>query len=407
MTTWVVAGLGLALAVGCGLLIAELLMSPPSGELWELARYFTLAGAATIAGGWVVLQTVDRAIGVSVQVKLFLGTVIAAAVALLNVLIIAQLMFISTDHDLKVLLATVVYSGLVTAFFSVWAASLAVRRLGLVTHAVRRLAAGDLRARAEVAGSDEVTSLARDVNYLAARLQEAERERQALDNERRDLTAAISHDLRTPLSSMRAMVEALDDTVVEGEEVRRYYATMRREIDRLSRMIDDLFELAQLDAGALKLQRKATDVTEIAGEVVDALQAPARKKSISLSLSGERRLIATVDGARIERALANLVRNAIEHTPDGGAVRVDVAPAPGGVHVTVADSGDGIEAADLPHIWERFYRAEKSRNRRDSNGDGAGLGLAIVRGIVEAHGGTVRAESTRGGSVFTVRLPAG
>jgi len=404
---WLGAALGLALAIGCGVLIAELLMSPPSNELWELGAYFTLAGAATLGVGWLALRVGDRALGLSIQAKTFAGGLIAGGIALLNVLIIAQLMFISTEHDLKLLAAVVVFSGVLSALFSLWVARTISGRLAAITGAVRALAGGDLDTRVAVEGGDEVARLAADVNTLALRLREADKQRQALDRERRELTTAISHDLRTPLASLRAMVEALDDGLVSGDEATRYHTTMRREIERLNRMIDDLLELARLDAGALQLNRERVSVEEIAADVVDALRPQARLKGVTVDLNTNGPAGALLDGSRIERAIANLLRNAIGHTPEGGKVAVDVGRANGWIDVRVADTGEGIEAADLPRIWERFYRAEKSR-RREPDDDGAGLGLAIVRGIVEAHGGSVIAESAPGqGATFTMRLPAG
>ena len=404
---WLGATLGLSLAIGVGLLLAELLMSPPAGDLRSLAAYLTLSGGVTMAAGWLALRVADR-YGLAIQLKAFLGAVIGSGVALLNVLIVAQLMFVSTSHDLKLLAALITFSAIVTIFFSLWVASTIAGRVGLVTTGVRSLAAGQYGIQIEVVGGDEVAQLAGDVNLLARRLQAAEEQRQALDRERHELTAAISHDLRTPLASVRAMVEALDDRVVEDPgEVKRYYATIRREIDRLSRMIDDLFELAQMDAGALKLNRQSVAVQEIAAEVVDAMAAQARRQSVTLNLAiaGSPPELA-LDGARIERAISNLVRNALEHTQEGGRVDVSVFVDDGSVGLRVSDNGEGIDANDLAHVWDRFYRAEKSRKRTPGASDGAGLGLAIVRGIVEAHGGTVDLASLPGrGATFTARLP--
>jgi signal transduction histidine kinase len=277
----------------------------------------------------------------------------------------------------------------------------------MIAGVIDSLARGDLASRATIAGRDEVGSLAADVNELGRRLYDAEEQRSGLDRERRELTTAISHDLRTPLASLRAMVEALDDRVVEGEEVQRYYATMRRELDRLSRMIDGLFELSRIDAGA-PLSRSRVPVEEIVAEAVDALQPQARLNHVNLGFNAPMITVALLDGDRIERAVTNLVRNAIEHTPPGGRIDVDVSESGGWVDVSVSDTGTGVNSADLPHIWERFYRAERSRPRSTSNGDGAGLGLAIVRGIVEAHGGSVSARSEPGsGSTFVMRLPCG
>lgn len=404
---WLGAALGLTLAIGCGVILTQLLMSPPSSELWDMGAYLTLAGAATMGMGWLGLVASDRLLGLSIQAKTFLTSLIASGVALLNVLIMAQLMFVSTDHDLKLLLALIAFSAVITASFSLLVARTVAFRLRKITAAVRSLAEGDLSSHVSVTGGDEVARLAADVNTLVGRLKRADDQRQALDRERKELTTAISHDLRTPLASLRAMAEALDDSVVEGEEARRYYATMRREIDRLSRMLDDLFLLAQMDSGGLRLTREPLPIEEIVSEVVDALQPHARQYDVSVDLMSAGPATANVDGGRIERAVANLVRNAIEHTPAGGRVAVALSADNGWIAVEVSDTGDGIDPDDMPHIWQRFYRAEKSRRREPRNADGAGLGLAIVRGIVEAHGGMVSAESAQGGSVFAIRLPRG
>jgi signal transduction histidine kinase len=401
------AAVALALATGAGVLLTELTMSPSWPELRELAIYLVLAGVASGGLGLLALRVTDRMLGAGLRGRAFLSSAIAGAVALLNVVIVGQLMFVSTEHDVNLLLALVIFSAVITAFFSFSVAATVAGRIESIAGAIRLLARGDFGARLAADGSDEVACLSADVDVLAARLQAAEDQRTALDRERRELTIAISHDLRTPLASLRAMTEALSDGIVdEPAEVARYHARMRREIERLSSMIDDLFELSQLDAGALKLERRRVRVEEIAAEVVDAMQAAARLAGVELALAVESSPPSIeVDGARIERAIGNVVRNALEHTPSGGRVLVSVSVMDRHIDVRVADSGKGIDPSDLPHVWERFYRADTSRGR-NGNGDGAGLGLAITRGIVEAHGGTVYAESQTGrGSAFTLRLP--
>jgi len=403
----VAAVLALALAIGAAVLLTELTMSPSWAELRKLAIYLALAGVASAGLGWVALRGADRMLGTGLRGRAFLSSVIAGAVALLNVIIVGRLMFVSTEHDLNLLLTLVIFSAVITAFFSFSVAATVAGRIENIATAIRLLAHGAFATRLAPNGNDEVARLSEDVDLLAARLQAADDQRAALDRERRELTAAISHDLRTPLASLRAMTEALNDGIVdEPAEVRRYYATMRREIERLSRMIDDLFELSQLDAGALKLERLPICVQDIAAEVVDAMQAAARLAGVELILNVDSSPPEIeVDGGRIERAIGNLVRNALEHTPGGGRVLVSVAATNGNVDLRVADSGSGIAPSDLPHVWERFYRADTSRGR-NGNGDGAGLGLAITRGIVEAHGGSVEAISGGGdGATFVLRLP--
>ncbi len=410
---WLGAALGaalvLTLAIGLGLLLAQLLMSPPAGDLRLLAAYLTVSGAATMGVGWLALRLADRAVGMPIRLKAFVGTAIGSGVALLNIVIVAQLMFVSMGHDFKLLVALIVFSAVVTLFFSLWVAGTIAERLETVTAGIKSLAGGDYESRIDVSGGDEVARLAEDVNVLAGRLEAAEEQRTALDRERTELTTAISHDLRTPLASVQAMIEALDDGVVGGSaEVKRYYATIRREVSRLSRMIDDLFELARMDAGGLKLELHPVSLEEVAAEVVDAMQAQAQQRGIALSLHTDdvQREI-PLDGARIERVAANLVRNALEHTTLGGNVDVTVYRENGWAALRVADDGEGIEAEAMARIWDRFYRAERSRQRPEGSENGAGLGLAIVRGFVEAHGGTVEAESSPGqGTTFTVKLPA-
>ena len=389
----VAAVLALALAIGAAVLLTELTMSPSWAELRKLAIYLALAGVASAGLGWVALRGADRMLGTGLRGRAFLSSVIAGAVALLNVIIVGRLMFVSTEHDLNLLLTLVIFSAVITAFFSFSVAATVAGRIENIATAIRLLAHGAFATRLAPNGNDEVARLSEDVDLLAARLQAADDQRAALDRERRELTAAISHDLRTPLASLRAMTEALNDGIVdEPAEVRRYYATMRREMTPSK---------VRNSPPGLPIC-----VQDIAAEVVDAMQAAARLAGVELILNVDSSPPEIeVDGGRIERAIGNLVRNALEHTPGGGRVLVSVAATNGNVDLRVADSGSGIAPSDLPHVWERFYRADTSRGR-NGNGDGAGLGLAITRGIVEAHGGSVEAISGGGdGATFVLRLP--
>ncbi|MDA1062096.1 MAG: HAMP domain-containing sensor histidine kinase, partial [Chloroflexi bacterium] len=313
---WLPALAALAVAMLVGVLLLQLLIAPPGRELLDFAAYLAVAGGTTMAGGWLVLRLADRVWGLSLLAKAFLGALTGTAVALANVFIVARLMFVSTTHDLQLLASLLAFSGVVTTFFSLWLAATLTGRVHEITHAIRELARGRYDARISSTRSssgDELAALAADVDTLASRLDEAEQQRRRLDDERRELTAAISHDLRTPLASIQAMAEALRDGVVSDPgEADRYYEAMSREIERVGGMIDDLFDLARMDAGALDLDRRELLLQEIAADVVDAMQAQARRGEVTLEVEIEGEPPpAPLDGARIERAVANLVRNAL------------------------------------------------------------------------------------------------
>ncbi len=390
------------------LVLAQLMLTPPRRDLLELGFFLSVSGAMTIVVGWLLIHLVDSRLGLTLLARFVLVTLVGSAVLAANIVVLARLMFISTDHDLQVLLATVAFSTIIAVCFATWVASQTIARIANVNQGIRDLARGNLSITMEVSGRDEVATLAEDVQALARRLTEARDERLALDAERRELTSAISHDLRTPLSTIRAMVDALEDGVVSDPiEVKRYFVTIRRDVERLDRMIDDLFDLAQIDAGAMRLRRQSITVHEVVSEVVDAMRARAQRADVAIELSIQDELpAAMLDGDRLERAIANLLRNALEHTPSGGQIHVLVGGDDGHVSVAISDTGEGIAEEDLPNIWTRFYRAERSRARASDASDGAGLGLAITKGIVELHGGQVQVRSRPGtGSVFTILLP--
>jgi signal transduction histidine kinase len=243
---------------------------------------------------------------------------------------------------------------------------------------------------------------------MAERLEQAFHRERALEASRRELISAVSHDLRTPLATTRAMVEALADGVVtDRDDVQRYLRLILQETQHLSRLIDDLFELSQIDSGALRLHCMPIDVAELVAETVAAYQAPAAEHAVRLE---EAVVSARVeaDPERLQRVLRNLLDNALHHTPPGGTIEVRAGSHDHTVEVSVSvsDSGPGVAADELERIFDRFYRSERSRRRDEGVSSGAGLGLAIARGLIQAHRGRIWAErSTLGGVCIQIRLP--
>ncbi len=238
--------------------------------------------------------------------------------------------------------------------------------------------------------------------WLATSLVVEDRSRREVEAARRRLVASVSHDLRTPLASLRLLVESIDDGVVTGETRDRYLGEIRTHVSALSGLIDDLFELSRIEAGEISWTMSQVELGELVGDTVAAMRAPAAARGVSLAAelpAGE--LPARANAEKLQRVLFNLIQNAIRHTPADGSVTVRARPAAGGVEVEVADDGDGISVADGRRAFDAFYRGE------DVAGDeeGAGLGLAISRAIVEAHGGRIWLEPATPGTrvLFTLR----
>jgi signal transduction histidine kinase len=220
---------------------------------------------------------------------------------------------------------------------------------------------------------------------LAVRLAMEERSRRQIEDARRQMVAAVSHDLRTPLASLRLLVEAIDDGVVEGETRERYLGEMRTHVEALTALIDDLFELSRIEAGEISWTMERIELSRLIDETVAAMRGPAEARGVALAAelpAGE--VPAQANAEKVQRVLLNLIQNAIRHTPADGSVTVRARTAPEGIEVEVADDGEGIPAGEGERVFEAFYRGDESRSD-----DGAGLGLAISRAIVEAHGGRI------------------
>ena len=396
---WALAPLG-------ALALAAWWLRAPISDLVVLAQIFILAEVLSLALGWAAYRLSLRLGLASVQLKISLTFALGLGVTLLNVLLVSIPMFISA-HDSGLLIVLLFFATLVALGFGQLMARSITRGLEHLAHTAERVSTGDRTTRAYVQSGDEVELVADAFNRMVQRLAEMQTREKELEQARRALVAAVSHDLRTPLTSLRAMIEAVNDGVVTDEaSVKRYLALAQAEIHSLSSLVDDLFELTQLDAGALNWTKEPASLHDLISDTLESMQAQALAKGVTLIGSVEPSVDPVLmNSFKIQRVLYNLVQNAIRHTPAGGTISVTALLCAGArdVQVLVADTGEGIAADDLPHVFEPFYRGEKSRAR---DGSGAGLGLTIARGIVQAHGGALVATSQPGqGSRFSFTLP--
>ncbi len=271
----------------------------------------------------------------------------------------------------------------------------ALRSVRALTFAARRMGAGDLTQRVDAGGRDEIGELSRTFNGMADALERAERQR-------RHLVADVAHELRTPLSNVQGYVEALRDGVLEPDA--HTLATIHQQVMYLSELVEDLRLLADTEAGDFSLHRERGLLADALRECVEGVRARAEAKGVALAS----RLPANApemsfDRTRLAQVVGNLLDNAIRHTPPGGSVTVEMDVGADAATVSIRDTGEGIPEEQLSFVFDRFYRVDPSRSRITG---GAGLGLTIARQLVEAHGGTIRAESTPGqGAVFVIDLP--
>ncbi len=391
---WLVLAVGVALALAVVTLAVMVFLRPTIDELATLVGTLALTSVLSLAAGFLIYRR-GWARSPSISLTLVITYLWAAVLTLFNVWIMARLMFVDS-HDLTLAGILLVFAAIIATAFGIFVAASVTDSLRQLAYAANRLAYGDLSARAEISGRDEISQVSKAFNEMASQLQKTEREREELETLRRDLIAWTSHDLRTPLTSIRVMVEALNDGIVTDEQTKlRYYQTIHFEVLALNELIDDLFELAQLDAGGLVLEKEPGSLGDLISDTLESFRPVAERKGVQLAGEvGEVVDPVTLDASRISRVLSNLVDNAIQHTLDGGTARVTAMRRADGVQVVVEDDGPGFTAEEIPRVFERFYRGEDARSRATG---GAGLGLAIAASIVEAHGGRIWADNREGG----------
>lgn len=264
--------------------------------------------------------------------------------------------------------------------------------------ATLRMAAGQLTEHVPARTADELGDLARSLNYMAAELER-------LDATRREFVADASHELRTPVANLAVAVEALRGSVPGSDvEAAALLDAVEREVERLRTLVGNLLDLSSVESGRLQLHLVPTDIGQMAARVIESFQARAGQHGVTLERLGpSRNFSALVDSDRMTQVLSNLLDNALKFTPAGGRVTVSVTEHRGGIAVRVEDTGPGIPADDLPHVFDRFFKADRSRTGQK----GAGLGLAIAKGLVTAQGGQISAENrSEGGARFVVMIPA-
>ncbi len=388
-----VVGVTVALLVAA--VVMTWLMRPPLGDLTQLIRTLALTSIISLGAGFLLYRR-GLARSPSLSLTLIMSYVWSALLILFNVLVMAQQMFFS-PHDLGLAVVLLLFGLVIATTFGVFASALVTDSLRQLADKAQQIAAGDLSARVRVTGRDEAGQVAVAFNHMAEQLQQAAQQREELEKMRRDLIAWTSHDLRTPLTSIRVMIEALNDGVVnEPETVQRYYRTIRADIVALNSLIDDLFELAQLDAGGLVLEMAPHSLNDLLSDTLETFNVLARQREVALEGQVAPGVDTVVMNApKIGRVLTNLIGNALQYTPAGGRVKVLATRADdGGIRVVVQDSGSGFAAADLSRVFEKFYRGEQARTRATG---GAGLGLALAQAIVEAHGGHMWASNRPAG----------
>lgn len=395
---------GVVVAAALALLSFYVLMRPPMRDIGVMALSLSFTAGLSVAIGHTAYRRDWIGRSSHLSWTLLGSYALSSILTVLNVWVTAQLMFVSR-HDLILATVLLLFTGGIAMslgyFLSVWI----TRRIVKLGQAAGEMAQGHLDVRVAMDGRDEMSELAATFNEMAQQLEDAARKRQEVEALRRDLIASVGHDLRTPLAAIRSIVEALADGVVEDPAaVHRYLETAQHHIRSLSLLVNDLFELAQIDAGALSLNKHPNSMRDLISDTLEAFSAVAERHGVTLEGSAEPDSDPVVmDIQKIGRALTNLVDNALQHTPAGGTVQICASGTTEAVQVEVADNGEGISPEDLPHIFDRFYRGEKSRSPATG---GSGLGMAIVKGIVEAHGGHIDVESTVGqGTRVLLNLP--
>jgi signal transduction histidine kinase len=376
---------GIALAVVAalaGAAVAALAYGDPAGR--ETLEILVPLGAVTVLATHALIRRRERLGGLRRQVLISGALIIGQLLAAVS--LFAWLMLVSHMDVLFTVLA-VAYASLL----GLWAARALTGKVLQDVDAVRAgltaVGEGSRDVRIAAGGRDELSQLGRDVERMVALLREEESMRRAADGARRDLLAAVSHDLRTPLTSIQLLAEAIEDDMVDERTLREYVSRLATHVRSLSALIDDLFELSRREAGDIHWTMEQVAIADLLEETVDAMRphAEAGEVAVRIDLEGSP-AYARANPEQIQRVLFNLLQNAIRHTPVDGSITVRAAPREAEVEIEVADTGEGIDPSVRESVFGAFVQG---RGREARTNGSAGLGLAIARAIVEAHGGRI------------------
>jgi signal transduction histidine kinase len=361
-------------------------------------------GGYGAGGGWhgAIVARVRAGAG-SLSRQFALAVAIVVAPVLLALVVVSWLMVVS-GHAAILVGAIVVAAGVLAVGGAKLLADGILGDVTAIRDGLEAVRLGQREVRIATTADDELSELGVAANAMIDQLRAEEAARDQSDSARRHLVAAVSHDLRTPITSLRLLAEAVGDEIVHGEQRRGYLKRMRTHIDALSALIDDLFELSRLEAGDISWSLERVPLRELVGETVEAMRLQAEAKGVSVVANVPDELDpARANPEKLQRVLFNLIQNAIRHTPADGSVVVRAEPVPAGIEIEVADSGDGISAGERDRVFAPFYRGGVDAAR---TGEGAGLGLAVARAIVEAHGGRIWLADSPVGTSIRFSLPA-
>jgi signal transduction histidine kinase len=359
------------------------------------------SGGVGLVGGlvvWVTRRASIRWLVVAVATTAVLA-VVAGTVAT------SRAMFLST-HDLGVVSLVAAVASVVAVAFALAVGTALARWSRELREGARRFGESGSFV-AGTSGPAEFAALSEELRRTSDKLAESRERELALEQSRRELVSWVSHDLRTPLAGLRAMTEALEDGLADDPS--RYHAQIRTEVDRMVRMVDDLFELSRIHSGVLRLNPQPVALGDVVSEAIAGADSVAKARGVRLGGQVEQDVLVTADPEGLSRVVSNLLMNAIRHTPADGVVEIAARAVPDGVELSVTDECGGLADEEIARVFDVGWQGSNARtpdHLEPTNGAGAGLGLAIVKGIVEAHLGHVVVANHEPGCRFLVRLPS-